>query len=55
MTNSTVFLYLMVVGWWVFGIAVAVKYYSVMWVLVAVTIPPAAWVMAAKWLLERFA
>lgn len=40
---------LIFIGSWVFGIAVAGAY----WV-VAVFLPPAAWVFLAKWVLERW-
>jgi hypothetical protein len=36
-------------SWWVIGIAVSKGW----WMLLAIFVPPAAWVLAAQWLLLR--
>ncbi len=50
MTTGESFLYVLMLVFWVFGIAVAKGTFA--WLLAA-CFPPAAWVFAAMWIIER--
>ena len=54
MNWPTAFTYFWMVATWVLGIAIAIKH-GVMWAVLAVVLPPAAWIFLAQWVLERAA